>query len=218
MRRARVSLLALLAVAGLAACRRPPAEPRGELAGAWLREPELAQGFELRADGTLGLLGLPERSGLAWNATHGELVLSTNGAQHVESSVTRLRVAALEPERLELAGDEGEPFAGSYRRAQVRHVRGVVTYRERTALAPDAQVLIELTQIGVGPVALQVFSPRGQVPIPFLLSVPASAAADTAYELVARIGDRERTLFATPQAVRVSAGEDGVEILLRSAR
>ena len=60
-------------------------------------------------------------------------MLSTNRAQRVESSVARLRIAVLEPERLELAGG-GEPFAGSYRRAQVRHVRGVLTYRERMAL------------------------------------------------------------------------------------
>jgi hypothetical protein len=193
-------------------------EPKGELSGAWLREPELAVGFELRSDGTLALLGLPQQSGLAWNATHGELVLSTNRAQRVESSVARLRIAVLEPERLELAG-EGEPFAGSYRRAQVRHVRGVLTYRERMALAPDARVAVELTQIGVGPVALQLFLARAQVPIPFLLSVPADAAdAGAAYELVARIGDRERTLFATPEPVRVTAGEDGVELLLNSAR
>jgi len=214
---ARASRCLLLALCALASCRRPTLEPRAELGGAWLREPELAQGFELRADGTLGLLGLPAQSGLAWNATHGELVLSTNGERHLESSVAHLRIAALEGDRLELAG-EGEPLAGAYRRAQATHVRGVLTYRERVALEPDARVVVELTRIGVGPVALQAFLARGQLPIGFDLSLTAGAAAGAEYELRARIGDRERTLFATPEPVRVTPGGDAVELLLRSAR
>ena len=35
-------------------------------------------GFELREDGVIALLGPSERNGLAWNVSHGELVLSTN--------------------------------------------------------------------------------------------------------------------------------------------
>jgi uncharacterized lipoprotein YbaY len=218
VRSVRVSLLVSLAVVALASCRRPPVEPKHELAGAWLREPELALGFELRDDGTLGLLGMPEQSGLAWNVSHGELVLSTNSAARAESSVARLQIAALEADRLELAGD-GEALAGSYRRARARHVSGTLTYRERMALGPDAQVVVELTRIGVGPVALQVFLPHAQVPIPFLLSVPEGAAGSGAeLELRATIRDRERTLFATPAPVRIAAGDDGVELLLRSAR
>ncbi len=207
----------LLALVALASCRRPTLEPRAELRGAWLREPELAQGIELPADGTLALLGLPDQSGLAWNATHGELVLSTNAERHIESRVARLRIAALEADRLELAGED-EPLAGDYRRAQAAHVRGVLTYRERMELAPDARVVVELTQIGVGPVALQAFLARGQVPIGFDLSVLAGAAPAAEYELRAHIGDRERTLFSTAEPVRVTPGDDAIEILLRSAR
>jgi putative lipoprotein len=214
---ARATLGLLLAVVALAGCRRPTQSPRAELGGAWLREPERAQGFELRSDGTLALLGWPDLSGLAWSASHGELVLSTNDERRIESSVARLRVAALEGDRLELAG-EGESLAGVYRRAQAAHVRGVVTYRERMALGPDARVVVELTRIGVGRVALQAFLARGQVPIGFDLSVLAGATAGAEYELRARIGDRERTLFSTAEPVRVTPGDDGVEILLRSAR
>lgn len=214
---ARAALAALLAVAALAGCRRPVVEPREELRGAWLREPELTRGFELRDDGTLALLGLPSVSGLAWNASHGELVLSTNGERRIESSVARLRIAALERDSLELAG-EGEPLAGSYQRAQAAHVRGVLTYRERMALGPDARVVVELTQIGVGPVALQAFLARGQVPFAFDLSVLAGAAQGAEYVVSARIGDRERTLFSTAAPLRVTPGGDAVELLLRSAR
>jgi hypothetical protein len=213
----RASRALLLALVAVASCRRPTPEPRAELRGAWLRKPELAQGFELRADGTLALFGLPEQSGLAWNATHGELVLSTNSERHIESNVARLRIAALDVDRLELQG-EGEPLAGVYRRAQAAHVRGVLTYRERMALEPDARVVVGLTQIGVGPIASQAFLARGQVPISFDLSLLAGGSRDAKYELRARIGDRERTLFSTAEPVRVTPGGDPVEILLRSAR
>jgi len=211
----RVAAAWLCAVALLAGCRRPQVEPKAELGGAWLREPDSALGFELRRDGSLGLLGQPERSGLAWNATHGELVLATNSPEQVESAVARLRVVSLAPDLLELSG-EAEPLAGRYRRAQASHVRGVVTYRERLALPPDARVVVVLTQIGVGPVATQVFVARSAVPIGFELSiVPARSAR---YELTARIGDRERTLFATPQPVAAAPGGPDLEVLLRSAR
>jgi hypothetical protein len=214
---ARAALSLLLALAALAGCRRPVEEPRAELRGAWLREPELAHGFELRGNGTLALLGEPAQSGLAWNASHGELVLSTNSESHIESSVTRLRISQVAGDRLELAGED-QPLAGAYRRAQAAHVRGVVTYRERLALDADARVVVELTQIGVGPVALQAFLAHGQVPIGFDLSVLAGAAPGAGYELRARIGDRERILFSTGEPVRVTPGDDAVEILLRSAR
>ena len=162
------------------------------------------------------LLGLPELSGLAWNATHGELVLATNSERRIESNTVRLGIAALEPERLELAGDD-PTFSGEFRRGQAAHVRGVVTYREGLALDPDARVTLELTQIGVGPAALHVFQPRDAVPIHFDLSVPA-AATGARFELRARIGDRERTLFATPEPVPVTPGGDEAEVVLRSAR
>ena len=211
----RVAAVCLCAVVGLIACRRPQVEPKAELGGAWLREPDAAQGFELRRDGSLALLGLPERSGLAWNASHGELVLATNSAERVESAVARLRVVRLEPDALELAA-EGEPLAGRYRRAQAAHVRGVVTYRERMGLPADARVVVALTQIGVGPVATQAFVPHSSVPIGFELSlVPAKGAS---YELGARIGSRERTLFATPEPVAVTPDGPDLEILLRPAR
>jgi type III secretion system (T3SS) chaperone YscW len=216
MRATRALALWLAGVSALAGCTRQVPEPRGELTGAWLREPELARGFELRSDGSLALLGLPERSGLAWNASHGELVLSTNSASHVESQVARLRIAALEPERLELAAD-GEPFAGRYRRGQAAHVRGVVTYRERIALPPDARVLVELTQSGVGPVATQAFLAHSQVPIGFDLSfVPQRGAR---YLVTARIADRERTWFVSPAPAPAAPGDDQLELFVaRAAR
>src|SRR5262245_45732902 len=114
---------ALLAAALLAACHRPAPEPRAELTGAWLREPDPASGFELREDGALELLGPSERNGLAWNVAHGELVLSTNTERRPEPNTSRLAIKELEGDRLVLADEEqGEAFAGSYRRTRVAHV------------------------------------------------------------------------------------------------
>ncbi|HTO69702.1 MAG TPA: YbaY family lipoprotein [Myxococcota bacterium] len=209
------ALALAVSLAALAACQRRAPELRGELAGAWLRDPERASGFELRTDGTLALLGQPALSGLAWNAAHGELVLSLNDADHVESHVVRLALAKLDGDALQLEGDDAR-FAGAYRRARAEHVRGVLTYRERVALPPDAHVLVELSRAGALPVALAVFVPHGQVPIGFELSVPAPAEAS--YSLVARIGDRERTWFATPEPVSMAPGDEAAEVLLRPAR
>jgi uncharacterized lipoprotein YbaY len=140
-------------------------------------------------------------------------VLSTNGANKVESSVTRLQLASLEGDRLELAGD-GEPLAGTYRRAQAAHIRGVVTYREWEPLRADARVIVELSR-GGKPVALQTFLTRRQVPIDFDLSVPATDSG-AEFEVTARIADHERTWFSAPHPMRVTAGADeSVELLLR---
>src|SRR5258705_13309351 len=103
-----------LAVALLAACQRPTPEPTRELTGAWLREPEGTNGFELREDGVLALLGSSDRAGLAWSVSHGELILSTNTEKRPEPNTIRLQIAALEPDRLVLEA-RAEPLAGSHR-------------------------------------------------------------------------------------------------------
>jgi uncharacterized lipoprotein YbaY len=215
MRATRAVARWLVAVTVLAGCSRSAPEPRGELSGAWLREPELEQGFELRRDGSLALLGQPARSGLAWNASHGELLLSTNDASHLESRVAHLLIASLDFARLELGGAH-EPLAGHYRRAQVEHVRGVLTYRERMALPPDAHVVVELTRVGVGLAATQAFVPHGQVPIAFDLSVVPQPGAS--YRVAAQIADRERTWFASPDPVPATPDGEALELVLVRAR
>ena len=212
MRATRGGRLFLVALGLLVACRRPVEEPKHELTGTWLREPELAQGFDLRPDGSLGLLGMSDRSGLAWSASHGELMLSTNAAEHVESTAARLRVAALTAEVLELEGKD-EPLAGRYRRGDAAIVRGILTYRERLALPADAHVVVELAQVGVGTIALHAFQARHPVPIGFELSV--IPLVETRYEVTARIVDHERTLFVTPKPVPATPDGDTLEILLQ---
>ncbi len=205
MRRALV-----LAVALLAACQRPVPEPRHELTGAWLREPEGTNGFELREDGVLALLGPSDRAGLAWNVSHGELMLSTNTEKRPEPTTVRLQIATLEPGRLVLEARD-EPLAGSYRRAQVAHVRGVATYRERIPLAPGARVELHV-QRGADPVAASVFAVRAPVPIPFDVSfVPTRGAR---YTLSLAIFEGDRALFSTPDPMPVTPDGEPLEVLL----
>jgi uncharacterized lipoprotein YbaY len=217
MNATRVTATLLLAIALCAGCRRPQVEPRGELAGVWLREPGGTSGFELRHDESLALIGEPARSGLAWNTSHGELVLAMNSSERVDSSAVHLRILSLSADALELASAEDESLAGRYRRAPAAaHVRGVVTYREHMPLPDDARVAVVLTQIGVGPVATQAFVARQAVPIGFELAlVPAPGAA---YALTARISDRERTWFATPEPLSATPDGPELEVLLRSTR
>jgi hypothetical protein len=203
----------VLAVAVLAGCHRAAPEPKRELTGAWLREPERTAGFELREDGVVELLGLSERNGLGWNVSHGELMLSTNTEARPEPVTVKLQISVLDADRLVLEA-RGEPLAGTYRRAEVAHVRGVATYRERIALAPDARVELHVSR-GAEPVAADVFTVRAPVPIPFDVSFVPTAGAQYTLSLAIREGDR--TLFATPAPLPVTPDGEPLEILLRAA-
>jgi hypothetical protein len=209
MRRAWV-----LAVALLAACQRPAPEPRHELAGAWLREPEGTSGFELREDGVLALLGPSDRSGLAWNVAKGELMLSTNTEKRPDPNTVRLQIASLEPDRLVLEAAD-EPLAGTYRRGQVAHVRGVATYREPTALAPGARVELRVAR-GAEPIAASVVQVGAPIPIPFDISFVPTRGAQ--YTLSLTILEGERALFATPAPLPVTPDGEPLEVVLEAIR
>ena len=209
-----VRLTATLALAAaLAGCQRPAPEPRLELTGAWLREPERTHGFELRQDGVLALLGPSEQSGLAWNVSHGELVLSLHSERRPEPNTVRFQILALQRDRLVLDAP-GEELAGTYTRAQVAHVRGVATYRERVALAPGARLELALAR-GGAPVAAGFTDVRTPVPIPFDVSFVPSPGAPYTLALAIREGDR--TLFATPAPLPVTPDGEPLEVLLRAA-
>jgi hypothetical protein len=222
--KAAVALL-LLAVAALPGCRRVDREAiaraKAEIAGAWVRElrdggPGL-EGFDLRADGSVGLLGIFTMNGLAWNLTRDELVISTNTDRYPRPNPSRLRVASLENDTLTLQAESGDYLAGTFRRSPVEHVSGVVTYREREALPPDARVEVRLVR-GERLLARTLITPRATVPIPFTLSVlpaPADDAGDRALE--ASIVSGAGPLFASEAPVPVSAGATDVELLVRRA-
>ena len=220
-----VALIALVLVV-LPGCRRADrdatARVKAQVSGAWLREPRAGgapiAGFDLRADGSVGLLGSGSLNGVAWNLSRDELVISTNTERAAQPNASRLRIASLEDDVLTLRADPPDPLAGTYRRTGVEHVTGVVTYLERMELPPDARIHVRLTR-GESLVARTVITPRTAVPIPFALSVlPDPGGGASGYSLEASIASGERPLFATLSPVPVAAGAADVELLVRPKR
>lgn len=219
-----IAALVVLALVALPSCRRADrfaaARAKAELSGAWLREQRGGtgvEGFDLRADGGVGLLGILSMNGLAWNVSREELVISTNTDRHPQPNPSRLRIAVHEGDVLTLRADPPDFFAGTYRRSPVEHVSGVVTYLERMALPPDARVEVRLAR-GEQLVARTLITPRLAVPIPFALSLlPEPDGSAPGYALEASIVSQRGALFATAAPVLVEAGATDVELLVRRA-
>ena len=78
---------------------------------------------------------------------------------------------------------------------------GMVTYRERMALPPDAELTVTLhrkTSDGRMLVAEERASTEGRnVPLPFSIACPAADSSSMSYELEAAISSGGTTLFAT---------------------
>jgi uncharacterized lipoprotein YbaY len=215
--------LVSLALALLPGCRRVDHDAivraKAELAGAWVREPLGAEpfGFDLRADGSVGLLGIDANNGLAWNRSRDELVISVDGESDPRPQPSRLRIASLEGDVLVLRAVDSEHFAGRYRRSAVERVTGVVTYLERVALPADARVEVRLTRDGER-VARTRIRPREAVPIPFALSVlPDAGPTPRPLALEAGIAAGHALLFATPAPVPIEPGASDVSLLLRQS-
>jgi putative lipoprotein len=90
---------------------------------------------------------------------------------------------------------------------------GTVTYRQRVALTPQAEVQVELRDVSVQDtpgtqVAKQVIGTPGQVPIPFSLEYdPTRILGGRSYAVSARIVDRGQLLFVTEARVPVLTGD-----------
>jgi len=105
-------------------------------------------------------------------------------------------------------------------------LRGTVTYRQRSALTPEAVVQVELREAergGVEPavVAKRIIERPGQVPIAFELAYdPAAIDAASAYTISARITDRGQLQFVTetPVAVLTRGAPASAEIVVTPVR
>jgi hypothetical protein len=213
-----------LALLALGACRRPDpgadARVEVELAGAWVREirdrPSEREGFDLRADGSVGLLGIYTMNGVAWNYSRGELVISTNTDRHAATTPVRLQVESFENGVLVLGPAESDYLAGSWRRGEVRALAGVVTYVEPVTLPADARVEVRLVR-GDALIARTLVTPRGPVPIAFALSyLPAAAGDDRPLALEASIFTPDAALFATPAPIAPPPEGEPIEIIARA--
>jgi putative lipoprotein len=88
-------------------------------------------------------------------------------------------------------------------------LKGTVTYPQRLALTPEAEVHIELRDVtapdtGGAPIAKQVIATPGQVPIPFALEYdPTKIRGGRTYAVSARIVDRGQLQFVTETPIPV---------------
>ena len=221
-----VRAIALLSLFALPACHRPEPSPSAQLkvdlVGAWVREIRAGatglEGFDLRADGSVALLGIYSMNGVAWTVSRDELVISTNTDRYPQPTPIRLHIASLERGVLTLDADPPDYLAGTWRTTDVERVSGVVTYLEQIALPPEARVEVRMVR-GERLVARTLVSPTGPVPIPFALSYLTEPAHDDGGDtLEARIVTADEPLFESPEPVRVEAAATGVELLVRRAR
>ncbi len=100
---------------------------------------------------------------------------------------------------------------------------GTVTYRQRIALTPEAEVQIELRDVSRQDVespliAKRVIAKPGQVPIAFTLDYdPALIETGHTYAISARITDRGQLQFVTDTRVTVLGGDHRGRSRLRSS-
>ena len=105
-------------------------------------------------------------------------------------------------------------------------LRGTVTYRQRSALTPEAVVQVELREAatpGEEPtvIAKRIIERPGQVPVAFELSYdPAAIDPSRSYTVSARITDRGQLQFVTetPLPVLGPGGAAAPEIVVTPVR
>ena len=105
-------------------------------------------------------------------------------------------------------------------------VKGTVTYLQRIALAPDAQVRVSLIAPGSRSgreivVAQQTMGSHGRVPVPFEIRYdPASIIPSSDYVLVAEILIGENVIFKNMPGVPVitKGNPTSVEVVVQPAR
>ena len=105
---------------------------------------------------------------------------------------------------------------------------GTVTYRQRIALTPQAEVQVELRDTTApdaaavsAPIAKQLIATPGQVPIPFSLEYdPTRILGGRSYAISARIVDRGQLQFVTetPIAVLTRGAQGPFELVVVPVR
>jgi putative lipoprotein len=101
-------------------------------------------------------------------------------------------------------------------------VTGTVSYRERIALPPDAEVLVQLRDVSLMDVAAkliseQIIKPEHSVPIPFSLPYAAQDIDERmTYSVFATIRSADRLLFVSDRSypVLTRGNSDHVDLIL----
>ena len=192
-------------------------------AGAAAESPNGVQGLRLGDDGRLTVVGTAPTKGVGWKAADHSIVLSMENPG-VGPFALSVPVEEASGSRL-LLGGSNAAFAGAWRRATFTTVQGTVTYRQRSALTPQAAVFVDLRDAASPPEAPPLARARvtepGQVPVAFTLTYdPASLDASHTYTLSARITDRGELRFVTETPVPLPTAGDAppVEIVVGPLR
>ena len=115
-----------------------------------------------------------------------------------------------EPTPFPTAPPRTAPPAEAPMPAPTAFLNGTVTFRQRMALTPEAEVQVELQEVGASDadavlIAKQVIATPGQVPIPFSLEYdPTKVMPGRRYAVSARIVDRGQLLFVTETRVPIT--------------
>ena len=169
------------------------------------------QALLIRPDGSLAVLGIPGTEGVSWSLDGDTLAAVLDVQPAPDKTTARLRIEPATPGRLVLAG--GAPLAGIWESRTFAALTGTVTYLQRVALTPEAEVQIELRDVSRADadapvIAKQILRPAGkQVPLAFSLDYDtAEILPGRAYAVSARITDRGQLAFVTDTRVPVLTG------------
>ncbi len=194
------------------------------IAGVWMRSiagrPEAREGLCFDADGRFGLLGIHSMHGLTWRIEGDTLIVTTNTERYPEPQESKLGIESLQ-DSLALRA-KANYLGGAYRRDDnaAGRLTGVVTYRQRIALPPNAAIYLELREVsrqGIEGklIAAQTIPTAGrQVPIPFRLYY-ASSDIDSQhqYALNATITvNGERRFITTTSYPVLTAGNPSTDV------
>lgn len=141
------------------------------------------------------------------------------------SSIATLAVCAAcgpAPESTNVDADDTAPTMTTGSDIPAPQITGTVTYRERMALGPSAQLNIQLQDISLADIAANILAEKtidniGQVPVNFTLGYDPDMIEDrNAYAVRAVISDNGKMLFTTDTVYPVITRSNGnsVEMVL----
>lgn len=223
----------LLAAAGVAACAgsaskavKPAADSltAESLAGKWVRSGAsgAAKGVVLGADGSLGLVGYPERAGVRWRLEAGRLTITTNSPQDPAVAELTLPIAVHAANQATIGGDPA--YAGEWRRdaAAIGTVTGTAAYRQRIAMPPDAVLEVQLADVSRADAPAEVLSRQvivlagRQVPVAFSLPYAVEEIVPShTYAVSARLTAGGKLRFITTQRYAVITRDAPIAIDLQ---
>ena len=200
------------------------------LPGIWLRPASDGgmEGFALRQDGSLKMVGIYARKGVSWRQVGNDVVLASkvNWMDSVEKQ--QLRVEVADQNTLRLAAP-GEFFAGEYSRftpekfaVDSARLHGNISGFSVDRLPKDAELYIELADVSSNKsriVSSTSVNGLNSAPMAFEMYFdPSQIDADNSYVVRARIIDGRKTLMMNLNLVEVLTNGNGNQVSVKVTR